>query len=168
MFNVIGNMISELRYQSDEMWQESVLKITGGTLLASVCAYGGTYFFTRYSPMMGVTYFGMVALISQVAYRALAELKENVDTSICQHVITVIQLFQVPFFFYLCHGGNDHLSAAVKLEIITATAHFAAIPIFIHLAIVAWNDPTVEHIAAAMGVMLPLASRLQSYAEQFK
>ena len=169
MFNSIGNIISELKHENSETWQQTTTKIIEGTLLASVCAYGGTYFFTRYPPRIGASYFGIVVLVSQVVYRALEELKKSINLSCYRNVIVAGQLLQIPFFFYLFHGSQGQmLSAATKMEIITATAHFAAIPIFIHLGTIAWNEPTVEHIAAAMGVMLPLASRLQLYAELFK
>lgn len=171
MFNLVGNFIgdivSEFKHQNSETYVEAAVKVTEGTLLAGICAYGGTYFFTRYHPLVGASYIGIVALASQIAYRALEGLKENVDTPFFQHTINVIQLLQIPFFCYLFNGQGVS-SAAPKMEIITATAHFVAIPIFIHLAIIAWNDPTVEHIGATMAVMLPLASRLQTYAELFK
>jgi hypothetical protein len=169
MLNVVGNVITGLKHESDDTWQESSLKIGGGTVLIGACAYGGTYFFTRYHPMIGAGYVSLVALISQIAYCVLEVMKENIDDPLNQHVVTVVQLLQIPFFCYLFNRINGEvLSAATKMEIISATAHFAAIPVVIHLGKIAWDDPTVEHIGAAMGVMLPLASRLQTYAEMFK
>ncbi len=168
IMNIIRNIVSELGYVRDDAWQQSALKVTGGVLLSAVCAYGGTHFFTTHHPLLGAAYFASVALISQVAYRALEKLKDTVDKPLARHVITVIQLLQIPYFFYALHAGMaQRLSASAKLEIIIATAHFAAIPVFCHLAIVAWNDPTVEHITAAIGVMLPLAGGLRSYVGLF-
>lgn len=169
LYNMAGDIITKLKHQDTDTWQDSTLKISGGTLLAGVCAYGGTYFFTRYHPMMGASYVGTVALVSQIAYCILEILKEDSELHFYEHTMTVIQLLQIPFFCYLFSGiNNGTLSAATKMEIISATAHFAAIPIVVHLGKIAWDDPTVEHIGVAMGVMLPLASRLQTYAELFK
>lgn len=168
MYSLIGNILSEFKLETHETWQQSLIKMGEGALLAGVCAYGGTYFFTHYHPLIGASYVASVALVSQVAYRLLGAMEKKIDHPIHQHFINCAKLFQIPYCFYLLHGGFAHLAAPVKMEIITATAHFAAIPVFVHLGIIAWNDPTVEHIAASMAVMLPLASRLQVYAELFK
>lgn len=168
MFPFVDNILSQFKFDAHETWQHSLIKIGEGALLAGVCAYGGTYFFTRYDPLTGASYIATVALVSQVVYRLLDVLGKQTDHVICQRFINGAKLFQIPYFFYLLHGAYAPLTAPVKMEIITATAHFAAIPIFVHLGIIAWNDPKVENIAAAMAVMLPLASRLQVYAELFK
>jgi hypothetical protein len=162
--NILRNVSSMIK--NEELW-DLALKTTGTTALASVCAYGGTFFFTNYQPQIAATYFGLVALTSQVAYRVLEKLKDSVEKPLFKHLITVIQLLQIPFSFYFLHNGSQFLSAAVKLEMIAATAYFVAIPIFFHLGVVAWNDPTETKIIAAVGVMLPLASGLRTYAGLF-
>jgi len=152
----------------NDQFQHFASKTAGITVLASVCAYGGTFFFTSHPPITGAMYFGTVALIGQVAYQALVNLKECFENQTIKHLINVIQLLEIPFFFYFLHGGSQFLTAAIKLEIVAATAYFTAIPLFFHLGIETWNDPSAANIAMTMGVMMPLASGLRAYSGLFK
>ena len=163
--NLINTATSNLK--SDE-FQQFVLKTSVCTGLAAICGYGGTFFFTHFNPRMGASYFATVALISQVVYGIFEQVKDPGNLPILKRAVEAIQLLQIPIFFYLLHGNHSRLSAAVKLEIICATAYFTAIPIFFHLAIKAWNEPTSENIGTAMALMIPLASGLASYGKAFK
>jgi hypothetical protein len=159
--NFINHMTSRL--MSDD-WQQFALKTGIGTVLAGVCGYGGTFFFTKLNPMMGASYIASVALIGLIAYEALEQIKTAIDSPLLKNSVTAVQLLQIPVFFYVLHGTHSHLSAAIKFEIIAATVYFTAIPLFFHLAIVAWKDQTSSNIGAAVGVMLSLASGLRNYA----
>ncbi len=162
----LSNLTAKL--MSDE-WRHFALKTGVCTTLAGVCGYGGTFFFTSFNPRIGASYFAVVALVGQIAYEILEQLKSPVeDSPWLKRMVTAVQFLQIPLCFYLLHGTSSHLSAAVKLEIICATAYFTAIPIFFHLAVKAWNDPTASNIAKAVGVMLPLANGLGNYAKNFK
>jgi hypothetical protein len=166
LWNMASDFTSNLATNNLEKF---VLLTAAGTSLASVCAYGGTFFFTYHPPMVGVAYIGMVALISQIAYRSLEKLKEKIDIPSIQRSITVLQLLQIPFWFYALHGGSQQvLSASVKQEIIAATAYFAAIPTFFYLGIETFNDPTPSNVGATLTGMLTLANGLNGYAGQFK
>lgn len=149
--------------------QQYVSKTVGGTALAGICGYGGTFFFTTLNPVTAAIYFSTTALVTQLTYRVFEKMKESVKSPMLKHTFTAIQLLQIPVFFYLFHGvPGTFLSGATKLEMITATAYFTAIPVFFHLGIMAWNEPTVTHITAAIGVMLPLANGLGNYAKAFR
>ena len=107
MFNSIGNIISELKHENSETWQQTTTKIIEGTLLASVCAYGGTYFFTRYPPRIGASYFGIVVLVSQVVYRALEELKKSINLSCYRNVSLLDNSCKFPSFFIYFMAVRD-------------------------------------------------------------
>ncbi len=159
--NVMRNIGAVL--VSEEM-QDRALKTVGLTSLAAISAYGGTFFFTRLNPMLGVAYLSTVTLTSHVAYQIFERLKEYVDSPHLKQLLSIIQLTQIPLVFYALSGPvHAHLSQAVKLEIIVATGHFVAIPIFFYLAIEAWQDPTFSKIAAAGSFMVALASGLKTY-----
>ena len=154
--------------ENNDAWQQSTLKVAGGMVLGAACGYGGTYFFTHHPPLVGAMYVGSAALVTQIAYRALEKLKEVIDHPLFKHAVTAIQLLQIPLFFHLLHACNGQfLSAGVKLEILIATAHFMAIPILFHVGIAAWEDPTVERLAAFSGIMLTLANGLRYYVGMF-
>lgn len=141
--------------------EQIISKTIGCTALATFCGYGGTFLFTNLNPWLSASYFGTVALTTQVVYQVLENLKANTENPATKYAISVVQLIQIPVFFYLSHGPiGPMIHGAIKLEMIVATAHFVAIPAFFHLAIQAWNDPTSANVAAAVGVMLPLANGL--------
>lgn len=145
-----------------------ISKIVGCTVLATVCGYGGTFLFTNLNPRLSASYFGSVALISQVVYQVLENLKSSTENPANKYAIAVVQLLQIPVFFYLSHGPiGPFIHGAIKLEMIVATAHFVAIPAFFHLAIRAWNDPSSANVAAAVGVMLPLANGLLRFTSVY-
>lgn len=148
--------------------QQFVFRTVAYTTLTAICGYGGTFFFTTINPKIGASYIGTIFFISQISYDFFEKLKSPITSPTLKNGITVIQLLQIPLFFYLFHGSSSSLSAAVKLEIISATAYFVAIPVFFHLGIVAWNKPTFTNVATAVGVMLQLASGLGNYAKSFK
>ena len=159
--NAIRNVGSYL--MSNDM-QEHVLKVAGVTALASICAYGGTFFFTSHRPLSGAVYLGSVALISHIAYLVFEQIKDAVDHPKLKYALTTVQLFQIPIVFYFSPGSLIFpLSGSVQLEIIVASAHFVAIPLFFHLGIKAWYDPSFANIAAVAGVMLSLANGLRNY-----
>lgn len=159
--NVIRNIGAVL--VSEDM-QNRALKTVGLASLASISAYGGTFFFTRLNPMHGVAYLGTVTLVSYIAYQIFEKVKEYVDSPHLKQLLSTMQLTQIPLVFYALSGPvNLHLTQAIKLEIIVATGYFVAIPIFFHLAIEAWQDPTVSNIAAAASLMVALSSGLKSY-----
>jgi hypothetical protein len=162
--NYLNSLASDLKCDT---FQEFALKTGVCTVLGAVCGYGGTFFFTTHNPMIGASYFAMVALISQIAYAVFEQVKAFIDDPFLKKIVSAIQLLQIPLCFYVLHGTISPLSAAVKLEIITATAYFIAIPIFFQLAIDAWNEPTGDNIVKAMGLMIPLVSGLASYAKAF-
>ena len=56
--NFIRDFASKMT--SEEM-QEHALNVAGVTALASVCAYGGTFFFTSHNPVSGALYLGIVS-----------------------------------------------------------------------------------------------------------
>lgn len=144
-------------------------KTAGFTAFAAICTYGGTFLFTALNPASAALYVATAALASQVSYHILEVFKETFEAPVVKLCFTVLQLFQIPFFFYLFPSPIGFaLSAADRLECLNATAHFVAIPVFFHLGIVAWNDPTVTHLAAAVGVLLPLANGLGKYAKFFR
>lgn len=163
---MIDSRFSMTGFFSDQIRQE-VVKTIGCTLLTFVCGYGGTFFFTTLNPGQAALYIAKVSLVSQVSYHIFEKLKNNVQSPLLKNTITVIQLLQIPLFFYLLHGGAI-LTGVEKLEMVVATAYFTAIPVFFHLGIIAWNDPSVTNIAAAVGVMLPLANGLGNYARAFR
>lgn len=159
--NIINNIGSVLM---NEEVHDFALRATSLTCLASICGYAGTFFFSKFNPKSGAIYLASVALTSQVAYEILEKLKESVESPRLKQVITAVQLLQIPMAFYLLPDLLKlHLSGGAKLEIIVVTAHFVAIPVFFHLAIKAWNEPTLANVAAAVGVMLSLANGLRSY-----
>ncbi len=148
---------------SDEV-QERALQTAALTGLASVCAYAGTFFFTAYKPVNGAFYLGSVILVSHVAYQVLEKMKEMVKSDKVKYAITSIQLLQIPVVFYLMPGQlSPSLTSGAKLEIIIATAHFVAVPIFFHLGLEAWKDPTFVKVAPVAAMMLTLTQGLRSY-----
>jgi hypothetical protein len=155
-------------FQQDSPIQHDIVKPAGITLLASTCAFGGTFFFTNHHPLVGAAYLGTVALVGQVAYQAMEKIKEIQQSPTVQHLISVIQLLEIPLLFYYLHAGTRFLPAAVKLEIVAATGYFIAIPLFFHLGIEAWKDPSPANISSTIGVMLALSSGLRGYADLFK
>lgn len=159
--NFIRDFASKMT--SEEM-QEHALNVAGVTALASVCAYGGTFFFTSHNPMSGALYLGIVSLISHVAYLIFENMRGSVDAPKLKYALTAVQLLQIPMVFYFFSGAFSYqLTGASKFEIIIATAHFIAIPVFFDLGIKAWNEPTLPNIAAATGVMLSLVNGLRNY-----
>jgi len=161
--NYLNNINSNLRNKN---WQEFGLRTISCTTLTTVCAYSGTFFFTNIPPRIGAAYIGLCTLIGLIAYEIFEEAKIPIQSEPIKRVITVIQLLQFPLVFHLL-GNRTYLAGALKLEILTATAYFVAIPVFFHFAIRALKDPTFNHICAAVGVMLPLASKLGDYAKTF-
>lgn len=159
----LQNIVS---FDPNDHFQQVALGMAGRSFLASICGYAGTFFFTTHSPMIAAAYLGTVTLVNQIAYYALEKLKEYTSNPTTKHLLFVVQLLQFPFAFYFLLPGIS-LSGALKLEILAATAYFVAIPAFFHLGRISWNDPTTSNIAYAVGVMLPLASGLRSYAKQF-
>lgn len=146
---------------SNEEVQNHAVKTAGMTSLAAVCAYGGTFFFTAHNPIIGVVYLSSAALTSHVAYQIFEKMKESVESERLKYVITAVQLFQIPVVCYLAPGTLlPQLSNAIKLEIIIATAHFVAIPVFFHIAIKAWEN---RDFAFAVSIMLSLANGLRTY-----
>lgn len=159
--NTIRNIGAALT--SDAM-QDCLLKTAGLTSLVSICAYGGTFFFTRHNPVHGAAYLSVVALTSLVAYQIFEKMKEYVDSPTVKDIIKAVQFLQIPLVFYALPGPfNLHLENAVKLEMVIVTAYFVAIPMFFHFAIEVWNDPTLPNLFAASGIMLSLANGLKSY-----
>lgn len=172
IFECCNGIISEPK-------QKAISQVVGFTTLSAICGYGGAFFFTHIHPLVSATYFASVALTSQVVYRAFEHLKSPIEKPVLNppekptdspevpfknHFVEAIQLLQIPLFFHLCHGViGPRLHGAIKLELIVATAHFVAVPVFFHLAIKAWKDPSVTNVAAAAGVMLPLATGLLRY-----
>lgn len=168
--------------------QEAISKVMGFTSLSAICGYGGAFFFTNVNPVVSASYFATVAVTSQVVYHLLERLKDPVETPAKQseskegseklkcpeipvknHFLEAMQLLQIPLFFHLCHGViGTRLHGAIKLELIVATAHFVAIPVFFHLAIKTWNDPAFENVAATAGVMLTLANGLLRYTSIYR
>lgn len=159
--NIIRNIGDRI---GGEELQERVLQTAGITCMSSICAYGGTFFFTAYKPLDGVFYLGIVALTSYVAYQALETMKEWVESDRLKYVITSIQLFQIPILLYVLPGSlNQQLTGAAKLEILIATAHFVAVPVFFHLGLEAWKDPCFEKVAPVIAMMLTLSQGLRHY-----
>ncbi len=150
----------------NEQVQFHVVQTAAVTTLASVCGYAGTFFFTNFPAEKGAFYLGSVALVSFVAYQALDKLKEQLESPSLKKIIGLVALLQIPFaFYYLPKYLPLTLARTAELEILAAAAHFAAIPIFFHLAVTAWNEPSVTNIASATGVLLPLANGLRYYAK---
>lgn len=145
--------------------EQIISKTISCTALAGVCGYAGTFFFTMHNPLSAAVYLATAALTSQVAYHILEKIKTFAQSQGLKHALTAVQLLQIPLMFYMFSGGPAILSGIAKLEVITATAYFVAMPVFFHLSITAWNDPTVTNIVAAMGVLFPLATGLGSYAK---
>lgn len=156
------NITATSKIMSPEL-KEDVLNVVGLASLASIGGYGGTFFFSTLNPLSGACYLGITSVISHVAYLIFGRMKDAVESPKLKYLITAVQLLQIPLVFYFFPGSLYHLSAATKLEIIIATAHFLAIPVFFHLGIKAWNEPTLPNIAAATSVMLSLANGLRSY-----
>lgn len=146
--------------------EQLVSKTLSCTSLAAVCGYAGTFFFTLHNPLCAAVYLATAALTSQIAYHALEKIKSLFQSEKVKFALSAVQLLQIPLMFYLCPGSL--ITGIAKLEIITATAYFVAIPVFFHLSIVAWNDPSVGNIVAAIGVLLPLANGLGSYAKNLQ
>lgn len=147
-------------------WQQFTFKTVGSTILTTVCAYSGTYFFTKQNPKIGAAYIGTCTLAGLIAYEIFEVIKSSVQSQPLKKIITAIQLLQFPFVFHFLQGGiNKPLSAAIKYEIIGATAYFIAIPIFFGFAVRALNDPTFENIWATSGMMLAIASQLSIYSK---
>ncbi len=159
------NYIESIR---EKITSETAFHMAGGVALAAVCGYGGTFFFSLLNPAIGAAYVASAAITSMVAYQALESLKDNFKSERVKKVITIVQLLQIPLSFYLLPEPLGLcIRAATKLEIIIATAHFAAIPVFFHLAIEAYRNPTTQNIALAAGVMLPLATGMRTYVALF-
>lgn len=148
--------------------EQLIYKAFGCASLAAVCGYAGTFFFTVHNPLAAAIYLATAALTSQVAYHILEKIKSNVQSHGLKHAISAVQLLQIPLMFYMCSGTPLILSGVAKLEVLVAAAYFIAIPIFFHLSIVAWNEPSVTNIVAAIGVLLPLANGLGSYAKSLQ
>jgi len=149
-------------------WPQFVLKTVSVTACITLSGYLGTHFFTSLNPNVGAGYVGICILASQLVYEIFEEIKEPINSKPIAKAITAVQLLQFPLVFYFLHGTHPFLSAATKLEIISATAYFIAIPIFFYFANAALNDPTDSNIATAVGILIPLASKLASYAQAFK
>lgn len=144
--------------------QENIHNVVGLTTLGSVCAYGGTFFFSSLKPLDGAFYLGSVSLISSVAYLAFGYLKDSVESQRGKLAITAIQLLQIPLAFYFFPGTlAAHLTAAAKLEIIITTAHFVAIPAVVYLGIEAWKAPSFNSIFATTSSMLALTNGLRNF-----
>ena len=163
--NFINRITSGLM---SEECQQFALKTGGCTVLAAICGYGGTFFFTNLNPRVGAFYLATVALISVVAYQAFEKVKSPIKSPMLKQMVEVLQFAQFPLCFYFLHAPGYRLSAAVKLEIISATAYFIAIPFFFRFAVVAWNEPTFANVGTAVGVMLQIADQLGNYAKGFK
>ena len=143
---------------------DTIHNVAGLTTLASVCAYGGTFFFSSLTPLDGVLYLGSVSLISHVAYLIFGNMKDSVESPKLKQMILAVQLLQIPMVFYFFPGTlASHMTAASKLEIIITTAHFVAIPAVFYLGIEAWKAPSFTSIAAATGSMLTLTSGLRNF-----
>jgi len=168
LLGMIMTLTSIYNQITSEDSKQFAFQTVGAASLAAVCGYGGTFFFTALNPVSAATYFAVVALTSHVAYQALEKLKESVEAPRLKQVITAVQLLQFSILFYFFHGLSGAATGAAKLEMITATAYFVAIPVFFHLAIEAWKDPTLANIGVAVGVMLPLVSGLGGYAKAWK
>ncbi len=146
--------------------QQQMVKIASCAAFSSVCALGGTFFFTAINPLAAATYFATVAVISQATYHIFAALKSMTASTALKLIFSAMQLLQFSLWFYLLPGPlGIAFSGAQKLEIVNAAAHFLATPIFFHLAIEAYREPTIPNIAYAIGVLLPLGSGLGKYAD---
>ncbi|CUI17633.1 hypothetical protein PNK_2029 [Candidatus Protochlamydia naegleriophila] len=164
IMNIIKSVNQTLFY-NEEIRSHAVQTIAM-TTLASICGYAGTFFFTNFPAETGAFYLGSVALVSFVAYQSLDKLKEQLESPSLRKIVGLVALLQIPFaFYYLPKYLPLNLASTAELEILAAAAHFAAIPIFFHLAVTAWNEPSVTNIASATGVLLPLANGLRYYAK---
>lgn len=163
--NFLNNITSNLMNKD---WQEFAIKTGACTALTTICAYSGTYFFTTLNPKMGAAYIGICTLVGFIAYEIFEVIRVSIQSEPIKKIITAVQLLQFPLVFHLLNGISTYLSAAVKYEIISATAYFIAIPIFFHFANRTLDEPTFENIWATVGIMLALASQLSQYARAFR
>lgn len=161
-FNTVANNLL------NKDWSKFALRTFGCAVGGALCGYGGTFYFTKINPIIGAAYIGISVLICQITYEFFEEAKTPIKSAYIQEGIRVIQVFNFILVLHFIHSPGSQLSAALKLEIITATTYFIAIPIFFRLALEAWKDPSSNNIGAAMGVMLALASKLGDFAKNLK
>ncbi len=106
-------------------------------LLLRVCVDIRELIFYHHNPLSAAVYLATAALTSQVAYHILEKIKTFAQSQGLKHALTAVQLLQIPLMFYMFSGGPAILSGITKLEVITATAYFFAMPVFFYLCVTA-------------------------------